>query len=155
MATIAAIATIATFPHRFGVSSQQTDAKSRRCKSKLTTNNTANDADWRRSRRDENVTGAIGVIGPPPLVRSAPRAGWPAISFWTGTHEKRQSHNRMQRGTGPVPLRKSLLHRGTLCFFTRSRKGGIYLSSLMSSRLGHRNRSRVPLEAVLVSRAPT
>ena len=36
----------------------------------------------------------------------------------------------MQRGTGPVPLRKSLLHRGTLCFFTRSRKGGIYLSSL-------------------------
>jgi len=63
MATIVAIATIATFPHRFGVRSQQTDAKSRRCKSKLTTNNTANDADWRRSRRDENVTGAIGVIG--------------------------------------------------------------------------------------------
>ena len=55
-------------------------------------------------------------------MRSAPRAGWPAVSFGQAHTRNGSPITVMQRGTGPVPLRKSLLHRGTLCFFTRSRK---------------------------------
>jgi len=48
----------------------------------------------------------------------------------------------MQRGTGPVPLRKSLLRRGTLCFFTRSRK---VISAILNPS-SHLADARYPLQ---------
>ena len=42
--------------------------------------------------------------------------------LWTGTHEKRQSHNSDAKRYWTSTSQEKLLHRGTLCFFTRSRK---------------------------------